>query len=456
MPRTQIPCPNCRQPVVAEVEQLFDVGVDAEAKQRLLSGAVNVIRCPQCRYQGNIPVPVIYHDPAKGFLFTFFPPELNVPVMEQEKQIAPLMNRVVNSLKQEQRKAYLFKPQQMFTFQSLIEKVLEGEGITKEMLDAQRKRLELLQRLLTGSEESLVEIVKKEAVLVDNEFFTLLSRMLESAMGAQDEDAVAKFGKIQEALLEHTELGKEIKQQADEIEAARKSLEDIGKELTREKLMSLLIDAAGNQVRLNALASMTRPGLDYVFFQTLSEQVDKASGEEKEKLSGLRERLLEITKQIDDQLQARLGVAQRNLEALLQAEKPAELLMQNPAVLDDFFVQILNQSLAEAEEKKDTARAEKLQTLVNTIQQLITPGYNPELLNALLEAADDDARKKAIEEHKSEITPEFVESLSAMMLQLQDGKDKELAEKVRAAYRAALKVSMEKSMQAPQSEIKNN
>lgn len=455
MPKTQVPCPNCRQPVVAEVEQLFDVGVDPQAKQQLLSGNVNVLRCPHCGYQGNLATPIIYHDPSKELLLTYFPPELNLPMMEQERRMAPLINRVVNSLKQEQRKGYLLKPQQMFTQQGLIEKVLEGEGITKEMLDAQKKRIELLQRLLAASETALPDLVKNEAVAFDGEFFTLLSRMLEAGMSARDEASVAKLGKIQEALLEHTELGKQIKLQADEIEAARKSLQDAGKELTREKLLELLIAAAGNEVRLNALTSMARPGLDYVFFQTLSERIDKAQGDEKEKLSKLRGDLLEITKQIDEQLQARLNAAQRNLETLLQAEKPEELLQQNPAVLDDFFIQVLNQSLSDAEEKKDTARKQKLEALLQLIQQLISPGYNPRLLNELVEAPDDETRKKVIEAHKGEITPEFIESLSAMMMQLQEGQDKELAERVRSAYRLALRASMEKGVETPVIEKKD-
>lgn len=450
MPKTQVQCPNCKQSVVMEVEQLFDVGTDPQAKQRLLSGTVNVLRCPHCRYQGNIATPIIYHDPAKELLLTYFPPELNVPVMEQERRNAPLLNRIVNNLKQEQRKGYLFKPQQMFTLQGLIEKVLEGEGITKEMLDAQKKRVELFQRLLTASETALPDLVKQEAADIDGEFFTLLSRMLEAAINARDESAVNKMGKLQEVLLEHTQIGKQIKEQADEIEAARKSLEAAGKELTREKLLELLIEAAPHEVRLNAMASMARPGLDYVFFQTLSERIEKAQGDEKTILNKLREDLLEITKQIDEQMQARLTAAQKNLETLLEAENPVELLQQNPGVLDDFFLQVLNQALAEAEEKKNTSRSEKLQALLASIQQLLTPGYNPRLLNELIEAANEDVRKQIVEAHKEEITPEFVESLSAMMVQLQEGKDKELAEKVRAAYRAVLRASMEKGIQAPE------
>ena len=450
MPRTQVQCPNCKQPVVMEIEQLFDLGTDPQSKQRLLSGTVNVLRCPHCGYQGNIATPIIYHDPTKELLLTYFPPELNVPVMEQERRNAPLLNRIVNSLKQEQRKGYLFKPQQMFTLQGLIEKVLAGEGITKDMLDAQKKRVELFQRLLGATETALPDLVKQEAANIDGEFFTLLSRMLEAGLNARDEAAVAKMGKIQEELLAHTEIGMQIKEQADEIEAARKALESAGKNLTRDKLLELLVEAAPHEVRLNAMASMARPGLDYVFFQTLSDRIDKAQGDEKIKLSKLREDLLEITKQIDEQLQGRLSAAQRNLETLLQAEKPTELLQQNPGVLDDYFLQALNQALADADEKKETLRSEKLQALLALIQQLITPGYNPKLLNELIEAPNDEARKQVVENNKDEITSEFIESLSAMMLQLEEGKDKELSDRVRAAYRAALRASMEKGIQSPE------
>ncbi len=244
-------------------------------------------------------------------------------------------------------------------------------------------------------------------------------------------------------------MGQKVKKQADEIEGARQSLESAGKELTREKLLEILVAAADNEVRLNALVSMARPGLDYVFFQTLSERIDKAEGNEKEKLNKLRGDLLELTKQIDEQMQARINAAQHNLEALLEVENPAEALQQNPGVLDDFFVQVMNRALAEADEKKDTARQQKLQLLLGVIQQLISPGYNPQLLDELIEAPDDEARRRVIDAHKDEITPEFIESLSAMMMQTQEGEDKEITEKVRAAYRAALRASMEKGIQSP-------
>ncbi len=43
MPKMLINCPNCRKPITAEIEQLFDMNTDPSAKQRLLSGASNMI-----------------------------------------------------------------------------------------------------------------------------------------------------------------------------------------------------------------------------------------------------------------------------------------------------------------------------------------------------------------------------------------------------------------------------
>jgi hypothetical protein len=434
---------------MAEVQQLFDVTADPQDKNRLLGGGVNVIRCQQCGYQGSLGTPIVYHDGSKELLLTFFPPELNQPMEEQEKTIGPLIQKVVDNLPQEQRKGYLFKPQAMFTYQTLIETVLEGEGVTKEMIEAQKKRMDLVQRLATVTAESLPEIIQQEEELIDNEFFGLMNRLLQGSAASGDEAGVKTLAGVQEALLEHSAYGREIKAQAEEIEAARKSLEEAGEGLTREKLLELVIEAADKEIRLNALVSLARPGLDYQFFQQLSEKIDAAEDDEKAKLTKLREDLLEITGKIDQELQARLGMAQQNLEALLEQEDPAAALKQNPNVLDDFFLQVLNQAVVQAEEQKDNERRAKLEKLLEVIQKLITPGYNPQLLQDLMEAPDDAARAKIVEDHAEEITPEFVESLSGMMMQLQEKEEnKELEGKVRAAYRAALKASMQRGMGA--------
>ncbi|MRR29952.1 hypothetical protein EG834_06465, partial [bacterium] len=144
MAKIQTSCPRCRQPILAEVQQLFDMNSDPTAKQRLMSRSTNVARCQACGYEGMMSTPIVYHDPSKELLLTFFPPEMGIPVNEQEKQIGPLINQVVNALPAEKRKGYLFQPQTMFTYQTLLDKVLEADGITKEMIEAQQKRVGLI------------------------------------------------------------------------------------------------------------------------------------------------------------------------------------------------------------------------------------------------------------------------------------------------------------------------
>ena len=87
MPQTQATCPKCRQPVLVEVQQLFDVSQDPTAKQKLLSNAANVMQCPSCGYQGILPVPIVYHDPEKELLLTFFPPDMNTRLMNKKDKL---------------------------------------------------------------------------------------------------------------------------------------------------------------------------------------------------------------------------------------------------------------------------------------------------------------------------------------------------------------------------------
>jgi len=125
--------------------------------------------------------------------------------------IGPLINQVVSKLPNEKKKAYIFQPKAMLTYQTLIETILQADGITKEMLDEQQKRLSLLQRLLSASQEGRTGIIKQEEKLIDQNFFVLLSRLLELAMNQGDDQSVKSLNDLQKELLEKTEVGKRSK-----------------------------------------------------------------------------------------------------------------------------------------------------------------------------------------------------------------------------------------------------
>jgi hypothetical protein len=439
--RTPVNCPSCRQSIIAEIERLFDVGVDPTAKQRLLSGQINNATCPFCGFNGMLATPVVYHDPDKEMLITFFPAELAMARDEQERVTGSLINQVINNLEPEKRKGYLFNPQSALTLQSMMEQILEADGVTREMLESQQKRVNLLQRMMTMSDEVLEEVAKSEDEIIDQDFYTLLTRLIEASMVSDDKESAKTLSELQDKLLPLTTYGQQLKAQTEEVEAAVKELRALGDGLTREKLLEIFI-AAPNKTRLNALVSLTRPGIDYEFFTLLSERIDKEDGEEQQRLIKLREDLLQLTSELDKQIEARVEVGRRNLEAFLSVEDIPEAVKGNLAAIDDFFIQVLGQELENARESKNTTRFNKLQQVMDTIREISGPAPEIAFIQDLLETPDDETRDKMLNERSDEITEKFVETLTEVMVQFRNNEDKVMSEKVRELYRTVIRKSM--------------
>ncbi|MBC8331271.1 MAG: hypothetical protein H8E28_04750 [Anaerolineae bacterium] len=456
MPQTQISCPNCRQPIMADVNQLFDVAQEPQAKQNLLSGMYNLAQCPHCGYQGNLATPIVYHDPEKELLLTFFPPELNMPRNEQERLVGPLIKRVVDNLPQEKRKGYLFSPKTMLTFKGMIELILEADGISKEMLDAQEKRMGLIQRLMETSPDGREALIEQEDALIDDDFFTLFSRLAEVALMSNDSASAEGLRALQETLLSHSTKGRQLKNEAEEINAARQALEAIGQALTREVLLDLIVDSP-NAARTRAYVQMVRPGLDYQFFQMLSERIDSAAGDEKQRLETLRAQLLELTQDIDRVLEQRKQLARKNLNSLLEVDDIAAALQANLGAVDEFFVEALTEALEEARQAGDLARSEKLGEVMAALESFSAQPPEMEFVEELLELADDeDAVKQLLQSQTEETHQKLSELLMNLMTQVQasaeqaqgDAKEQQLtlANQLQKVFNIALQFSMEKNL----------
>lgn len=448
MPQTRTNCPRCKTPLVVDVEQLFDLSTDPQAKNKLLSGTANLISCKNCGYQGMMSTPMVYHDPSKELLLTYFPPELGLPVNEQERLMGPLITQVVNRLPAEKRKAYLLRPQSMFTMQTMIEKVLEADGITKEMLDAQQKRLALLQRLLSTREAAdRSTIIQQEEAIIDESMFTILSRLGESALSQGDQQLARGLAALQQELLNQTKIGQELKNQSKEAEAALKSLQEASESgLTREKLLELLIEAP-SETRLSTLVSLARSGLDYTFFQILSDRINAAPEDGKPKLVELRDKLLKLTGEIDKATQRQQAEARQLLEKILAAPDISQAAMENLESFNDFFMDILQSEVQTARQKADLERIGKLQKIVSVVEEASAPPPELELVDKLVAAADDAARRKLLEENAAMVTPEFIDLLNNLMMQSEtQAQLKDAKEQIQQAYSSALRYSMEANL----------
>ncbi len=405
-------------------------------------------RCQACGYEGLLSTPIVYHDGEKELLLTFFPPDLGVPVNDQEKQIGPLINQVVNALPAELRKGYIFRPQTMFTYQTLIDKVLEADGITKEMIEAQQKRVNLIQRLLTTqSVEDRRTIIQQESLLADGELFAILSTLIQSAAMQGDEKTAQVLNQVQGELLQETEVGQKLLADSKETQEALKALEAANKTgLTREKLLEIL-SSVKSETSLATLVGLTRSGLDYQFFQILSEQVEKEEGEKKSALLALRDKLLEMTREIDLELKKRLEKANELLNALLEEGNLDEAIQKNISGIDDFFSQALQEAFEKARQENDLVRIEKIQKLISTLEKLSTPPAEIEFIQKLLEAPDEETRQKLLSDGAEQVNDQFLQTVNAIISEGETrGQSPELVEKLRLIYKQALRISMQKNL----------
>jgi len=416
------------------------------AKQRLLTGAFNVVQCSYCGYQGQIATPIMYHDPEKELLLTFMPPEVGLSHNEQERVIGSMINQVTNDLPQDKRKGYLLRPQATLTLQGLVERVLEADGITKEMIQAQQEKFQLIQRLLeTTDEKEINEIAQNEDTKIDAEFFILLQRLTGASIQSGDQETARKLEQLREDLLPVTTFGREIQSQTQEMEAAVADLQAAGEELDRDTMLDLIIKAP-NDTRIRALVSLARPVFDYSFFQILSERIDRARGDGRTRLVELRSDLLDLTEEIDRQVAAHVQEQRGLINKILQETDVTEAMQSYLPAVDEYFIRELEQRLEDARKQGDLEQIAKLQEMVEIVEEASAPPPELALIEELLQAPDDQSRLEILDIHQKEITPEFTNALSNIVVQAQSSEDNELAERALAVNRQVLRFSMKKNI----------
>ena len=449
MPRTQISCPRCRMPLTAEIQQLFDMNTDPQAKQKLLNGEANVIQCQGCGFQGLYPTPIVYHDPEKEILLTYFPSELGVSINEQEKMVGPLIKRVVNDLPMEKRKAYLFQAQSMLTYQTMMEKILQGDGVTKDMLDAQQKKLQLIQRLLsTPNADSRKEIIQQEEVLIDETFFGLLNRLVEATVAQGDKQSAQQLALFQQELLQETKVGKEIQEKMKSSQRAMEDLQATAKSgLTREKLLDLFIDAP-DEIYTNTLIGMVRSGIDYEFFQLLAQKIESTTDPEKKvKLSNLRDFLVEVTKQMDAQIQEELIKARETLNKILSEADIEVGLEKFGNELNDHFIEAVKEGLDQARKAADLEKIAKLGQLNSMIEEASKPPAEIQFVEALLQAPDADSIRSLLNEKPEVLNDEFVQLLAGLINQTEQQENQQaLVIKLKEVHKVTTKALMAKNL----------
>lgn len=201
---------------------------------------------------------------------------------------------------------------------------------------------------------------------------------------------------------------------------------------------------------------MARPGMDYQFFQMLSERIENASGGDQEQLLALREQLLELTREIDETVEQRIEIAHQNLDRLLEADDISAAVEANLAAIDEYFIQALTAALQSTRESENQERLAKLEAVLHALNKYAQAPPEYELINELLEVADDEeAIRKTFESQVDEVNAKVLEYLTGLMSQAQatveqsqgenEKEQRELLERMNKVYKVALRMNMEKS-----------
>jgi hypothetical protein len=430
---TTINCPSCQQPFSAIVEQIIDTSVDPTSKERLLSGRVNLIVCPHCGYRGMVNAPLLYHDASKQLAIIYVPMELGLDQVTREKRIGDMTNALIRFLPEDAPKGYLLQPKSALTLQGLIEQILEADGITPDMLDAERRKVDLIELLGNAGDEERDSLLAENQELVDVEFLEMMAVAAQAASQAGDARTSIRLLNVRSHLVETTEAGQAIKARDEAIAEASQEMEALGENLTREAFVDLLVKAADNPMKIEVLAALGRPLLDYTTFQLLTDQADHAaSAELKQTIVAIRERLLAINAAYEQQARALVQRATDTLQMLLQSADIETAIHNNLNRIDDMFLRVLQATLEDARQKGNIEVSGRLKLIRDEVLKLLQAAAPPEvqLINELLSAESDDAALQILHSRQDGISENLLAVMEDLAGQLREAGNQAAAERL--------------------------
>ena len=416
--QTQIQCPQCGTPFPTEVHQLVDAQRTPHLKEMLLGGALNVAQCPNCGMATRLASPLMYHDKEHEMLIVHVPMELNWSMHEQEQQIGRMAKAITDSLPPEEFKAYLLQPKTIITMETFMEQVYSTEGITPEMIQRQRDQAQLLQQLVTGDKLTQISLINEKKDLIDQTFFAMLQsnlQMLEQNPAPEANQQFILLTNLQARLFTMTEVGKELEQQQVALAGFQQAVKTQGG-LTYDLFLDQLIANDGNEAVQSSIMQMGYQAIQYELFTILTNRIDAAEGEEAAKLTDLRERLLKIYDQLQEQAKVEMGKAKETLDALIAAPSPEQGVQENMGRIDEGFMHYLSAQVEMATQAENQDLLDKLKPIYALIMAAAESQLPPEVqfINALMQTEDEAQMQEMLGQIPAEAKPQIKQMLASV------------------------------------------
>jgi hypothetical protein len=432
MMQTQITCPNCGTPYVADIHQVIDVGRQPQLKEMLLSGHLNFAVCPACGVGGRIATPLLYHDPAHDLFMVHIPQEMNLDQMRREELVGRMVQQVVNQTPMEKRRGYMLQPQTMLTMQSFMEKVWATEGVTPEMLARKQRQVELLRTLATAAPDVQDFLIKERAREIDETFFAILRAQIEATSQMSNDNQVVNLLNLQAKLMTQTEVGRQLEKQQIALHALNRDAKKAGA-LSPALLAKHVIVNEEDEALVSAIALTGQAAMNYDFFALLTAEVEKRekAGDKAGagRLAGVRDRLLEMQREMQAATQQVLQEAQDTLNEILAAENTEEAVADSLDRIDDAFMHVLEARQAHAEQSGRREEAEKLGRIREIIIGLIQGETPPEvrLLTQLVSASTKADREKLMAGAPELVSVQLIEVVDMLRDQANNAGQADLA-----------------------------
>lgn len=263
--KLSIRCSKCGQPFSTTIYTVIEVAKEPQAKMALLNGQLNMAQCPNCNTMNAVATPLLYHDSNKELLVAYIPMELNMNKDQQEKAIGDLLK----ALPKDNFKGYMFNPKRTLTMQGLTDLILQADGVTPQMMEEQRLRVELMQKMVEADDEELVALIQGNDDKIDLPFFQTFTLMAQRTAQSGRPDLAQRIMITQQVVIENSTFGQQlIAQQSDRervVQEIATEIENLGQEATRDDFFELALKYQDDNDRLQAVVGLIRPVFDYEF-----------------------------------------------------------------------------------------------------------------------------------------------------------------------------------------------
>lgn len=438
--RIQVKCPACGTEQSVPVFTLIDAKDMPDAVQALILGVLNTFICPQCGTSGMVSAPLMYHNAEKQLAFLFFPPEAGMPQEERQRIIGEMTRALMSSLPNDHPKGYLLQPREFLTLPSMLDAIMEAEGVDKDLLEERRRKGELIDKLLAVVDDDIAfaAVVGQHKDELDKNFYELLRYARDSTAALGHKEEAEKLERLRQRLLPLSEWGR--KERAyDRAVAFLRSRPD------REQFLNRLLEAE-DDLEVQALVQVARPLADYAFFQMLTERIKKAEKagdkEQVQRLSALRDRVLKIAEEVDHEMENAVERATNLLQTILNAPDLDKAIEENMDKIDDVFLFVLSSQLDEAEQRGLHSIAQALRRVWNAVRRHLRPGVPPEiaLIEDLMSLRYPDETRAYLEDVKESLSPEVLSLMEAVAADMERQGLKEEAKRLRAIRGQAMSV----------------